>query len=55
MYGYLLEESELNQSAEEAYEHCLNLLTSQLRHGSDSDGLTAKIEKTQKDYARILW
>jgi len=54
MYGYLLEESDLNQSAEEAYKRCLDLLISQTGNCDDIDSLTVKIEKAQKDYARIL-
>ena len=54
MYGYLLEESGLNRPAEEAYKQCLDLFISQMRDCENPDSLASKLEKAQKDYARIL-
>ena len=54
MFGFLLEESGLNWSAELAYKQSLDLIESQMSACEDVSILMKKMEKAKQDYARIL-
>ena len=51
LYGFVLEESGLNLSAEEAYKQCLNLIAPD---HCDNGAASSKLYEVRKDYARIL-